>query len=102
MRPDQLDRLARALQALAPALRPRPRRLRVDLVTVRWPRPDAPAGDAEIADVADEVILVPPCDPLLQPIVASLPLQLLAYYVADINGTDVDQPRNLAKSVTVE
>jgi glucosamine--fructose-6-phosphate aminotransferase (isomerizing) len=39
---------------------------------------------------------------MLQPIVASVPLQLLAYHVADLKGTDVDQPRNLAKSVTVE
>jgi glucosamine--fructose-6-phosphate aminotransferase (isomerizing) len=38
----------------------------------------------------------------LQPILASVPLQLLAYHVADLKGTDVDQPRNLAKSVTVE
>jgi glucosamine--fructose-6-phosphate aminotransferase (isomerizing) len=48
------------------------------------------------------VILVPKVDPFLQPILASVPLQLLAYHVADLKGTDVDQPRNLAKSVTVE
>jgi glucosamine--fructose-6-phosphate aminotransferase (isomerizing) len=41
-------------------------------------------------------------DPLLDPILATVPLQLLAYHVADLRGTDVDQPRNLAKSVTVE
>jgi glucosamine--fructose-6-phosphate aminotransferase (isomerizing) len=48
------------------------------------------------------VVLVPRVDAMLQPIVASVPLQLLAYHVADLKGTDVDQPRNLAKSVTVE
>jgi glucosamine--fructose-6-phosphate aminotransferase (isomerizing) len=47
-------------------------------------------------------MLVPDCAEELQPIVASVPLQLLAYYLADLKGTDVDQPRNLAKSVTVE
>ncbi|MCA9683458.1 MAG: glutamine--fructose-6-phosphate transaminase (isomerizing) [Myxococcales bacterium] len=62
----------------------------------------ATAGDDEIGDVADDVILVPKVDPFLQPILASVPLQLLAYHVADLKGTDVDQPRNLAKSVTVE
>ncbi|NVB37373.1 glutamine--fructose-6-phosphate transaminase (isomerizing) [Pseudenhygromyxa sp. WMMC2535] len=62
----------------------------------------ATAGDERIGDVADDVILVPKVDPFLQPILASVPLQLLAYHVADIKGTDVDQPRNLAKSVTVE
>jgi glucosamine--fructose-6-phosphate aminotransferase (isomerizing) len=62
----------------------------------------ATAGDERIGDVADDVVLVPRVDPMLQPIVASVPLQLLAYHVADLKGTDVDQPRNLAKSVTVE
>jgi glutamine---fructose-6-phosphate transaminase (isomerizing) len=62
----------------------------------------ATAGDDQIGDVADDVILVPKVDPYLQPILASVPLQLLAYHVADLKGTDVDQPRNLAKSVTVE
>jgi glucosamine--fructose-6-phosphate aminotransferase (isomerizing) len=62
----------------------------------------ATAGDELIGDVADDVILVPKVDPYLQPILASVPLQLLAYHVADLKGTDVDQPRNLAKSVTVE
>ena len=45
---------------------------------------------------------VPSCDPLLAPIIYTIPLQLLSYHVAIIKGTDVDQPRNLAKSVTVE
>ena len=52
--------------------------------------------------MVEDVILVPDVDPRLQPIVASVPLQLLAYFIADLKGTDVDQPRNLAKSVTVE
>ena len=59
-------------------------------------------GDSRIAQIADDVILVPEADPLLDPILTVIPLQLLAYHVADLNGTDVDQPRNLAKSVTVE
>lgn len=44
----------------------------------------------------------PPCDPLIAPLVMSAPIQLLAYHVAVQKGADVDQPRNLAKSVTVE
>jgi glucosamine--fructose-6-phosphate aminotransferase (isomerizing) len=62
----------------------------------------ATAGDELIGDIADDVILIPKVDAYLQPILASVPLQLLAYHVADLKGTDVDQPRNLAKSVTVE
>ena len=62
----------------------------------------ASAGDEVLGDLADDVILIPHVDAFLQPIVASVPLQLLAYFVADLKGTDVDQPRNLAKSVTVE
>ena len=62
----------------------------------------ATMGDEQIGELAEDVILVPPVHPLLQSIVASVPLQLLAYYIADQRGTDVDQPRNLAKSVTVE
>ena len=61
-----------------------------------------PASDQEIESLADDVIWVPSLDPFLQPMVANVPLQLLAYYIADHRGTDVDQPRNLAKSVTVE
>jgi glucosamine--fructose-6-phosphate aminotransferase (isomerizing) len=45
---------------------------------------------------------MPPASALLAPVIATVPLQLLAYHVADMRGTDVDQPRNLAKSVTVE
>ena len=62
----------------------------------------ATRGDTDIGALADEVILIPDAPPMLQPLLTVLPLQLLAYYVADFKGTDVDQPRNLAKSVTVE
>ncbi|WDE05423.1 glutamine--fructose-6-phosphate transaminase (isomerizing) [Thalassomonas viridans] len=61
---------------------------------------DAAANFA--SDETMKVIDVPHCDDLIAPIVYTLPLQLLSYYVAIIKGTDVDQPRNLAKSVTVE
>lgn len=54
------------------------------------------------SDETMKVIDVPHCDDIIAPIVYTLPLQLLSYYVAIIKGTDVDQPRNLAKSVTVE
>ncbi|MBW3538265.1 glutamine--fructose-6-phosphate transaminase (isomerizing) [Candidatus Parcubacteria bacterium] len=59
-------------------------------------------GDQDIAKLARDVITIPPVSPWIEPIVANLPLQLLAYYMAVERGTDVDQPRNLAKSVTVE
>jgi len=62
----------------------------------------ATRGDTCIGEVADDLFLVPPAPPPLQPLLTVLPLQLLAYHVADFKGTDVDQPRNLAKSVTVE
>jgi len=62
----------------------------------------ATRGDNEIGSHADDVVLVPETALELQPILTVLPLQMLAYYVADQKGTDVDQPRNLAKSVTVE
>jgi glucosamine--fructose-6-phosphate aminotransferase (isomerizing) len=62
----------------------------------------ATEGDTEIAEKADEVIYLPEVDDHIAPIVAVVPLQLLAYHVAVLKGTDVDQPRNLAKSVTVE
>ena len=54
------------------------------------------------SDKAMKVLHVPSCDPLIAPIIYTIPLQLLSYHVAIIKGTDVDQPRNLAKSVTVE
>ena len=59
-------------------------------------------GDEEAAAIADHIIWVPKVDELLSPIVNVVPLQLLAYHIADIDGKDVDQPRNLAKTVTVE
>jgi glucosamine--fructose-6-phosphate aminotransferase (isomerizing) len=59
-------------------------------------------GDHNIRQVADHVITIPSSRELLLPILEVLPLQLLAYYCAVHLGRDVDQPRNLAKSVTVE
>jgi glucosamine--fructose-6-phosphate aminotransferase (isomerizing) len=59
-------------------------------------------GDEEIGKVADHVIRVPPTDEILLPLLEIVPLQLLAYHIAVRLGCDVDQPRNLAKSVTVE
>ncbi|HET9156972.1 MAG TPA: glutamine--fructose-6-phosphate transaminase (isomerizing) [Myxococcaceae bacterium] len=58
--------------------------------------------DTQVSSLADDVIRVRASSALLGPIVTAVPLQLLAYHVADLRGTDVDQPRNLAKSVTVE
>ncbi|HEX6984431.1 MAG TPA: SIS domain-containing protein [Planctomycetaceae bacterium] len=62
----------------------------------------ATEGDARIAKLADEVLYVPRTLPLLAPLVTSVPVQLLAYHTAVVRGLDVDKPRNLAKSVTVE
>jgi glutamine---fructose-6-phosphate transaminase (isomerizing) len=62
----------------------------------------ATEGDTLIAEKADHIIYVPECSPLLSPVVTVIPLQLLAYHIAVWRGADVDQPRNLAKSVTVE
>jgi glucosamine--fructose-6-phosphate aminotransferase (isomerizing) len=59
-------------------------------------------SDQHVAELADEVIRVPEVEPFLQPIVNSIPLQLLSYHIAVLRGCDVDKPRNLAKSVTVE
>ena len=61
-----------------------------------------PMHESEAADVFDDLIPVPVADELLSPILAVIPLQLLAYHIAARRGLDVDQPRNLAKSVTVE
>src|SRR5215469_4692201 len=58
--------------------------------------------NAELEEVAWEIITVPPTHRLLTPVLLTVPLQLLAYHIAVYRGTDVDQPRNLAKSVTVE
>jgi glucosamine--fructose-6-phosphate aminotransferase (isomerizing) len=62
----------------------------------------ATEGNRDVADVADQTLFVPDTDWVLQPILAILPLQLLAYHIARLNGLNVDQPRNLAKTVTVE
>ena len=62
----------------------------------------ASEGDTAIKRYADSLITIPLTNELLSPIVAAIPLQLFAYYVADANGCDIDQPPNLAKSVTVE
>jgi glucosamine--fructose-6-phosphate aminotransferase (isomerizing) len=59
-------------------------------------------GDEEVAEMADHVITIPQTLDFLYPILTVLPLQLLAYHIAVMRGCDVDQPRNLAKSVTVE
>jgi glucosamine--fructose-6-phosphate aminotransferase (isomerizing) len=58
--------------------------------------------DTEIERHADMVLRIPEMDDLLAPVAAVVPLQLLAYHVARLRGHDIDQPRNLAKSVTVE
>ncbi|MBM3266596.1 MAG: glutamine--fructose-6-phosphate transaminase (isomerizing) [Candidatus Sericytochromatia bacterium] len=62
----------------------------------------ATEGDTEILSHVDRVLYVPACPELLSPVVNVVPLQMLAYYIARILGKDIDQPRNLAKSVTVE
>ncbi len=58
--------------------------------------------DAKLSDLFESIIRVPEVSELLSPIIAIIPLQLIAYYIAEFLGKDVDQPRNLAKSVTVE
>ena len=62
----------------------------------------ATEGDTQIGKMADDVFFIPEAPEVLQPILASIPLQLFAYHVAVLLGRDVDKPRNLAKSVTVE
>jgi len=60
------------------------------------------AGAARLGDSVAQVIELPAVDPFVAPLLYALPIQLLAYHAAVWKGTDVDQPRNLAKSVTVE
>ena len=60
------------------------------------------AGAAKLRGIAVETIVLPAVDPFVAPILYAIPVQMLAYHVAVLKGTDVDQPRNLAKSVTVE
>jgi glucosamine--fructose-6-phosphate aminotransferase (isomerizing) len=62
----------------------------------------ASEGDQDAHSLADETIEIPKSDPAFLPFLTVIPLQLFSYYVADLKGTDVDQPRNLAKTVTVE
>jgi glutamine---fructose-6-phosphate transaminase (isomerizing) len=62
----------------------------------------ATEGSGQVAEHAEEVVEVPRTDWLLQPLLAVIPLQLMAYYIARARGLNVDQPRNLAKTVTVE
>jgi glucosamine--fructose-6-phosphate aminotransferase (isomerizing) len=62
----------------------------------------ATQGDRQIGTLVDHVLEVPATPELLSPVVVAVPLQLFAYHVAKLRGCDVDQPRNLAKSVTVE
>lgn len=62
----------------------------------------AAEGDERIEEIADDVVFIPQMDEFLQPIISIIPLQFLSYHVAVMRGCDVDKPRNLAKSVTVE
>jgi len=62
----------------------------------------ATEGDARVEALADHVLWVPETPWLLSPVISVIPLQLFAYHIASLRGLDVDQPRNLAKSVTVE
>ena len=62
----------------------------------------ATRDDEVVASLADMVIPMPPAPPCIQPLLLAIPLQLLAYHLGVLRGCDVDQPRNLAKSVTVE
>ncbi len=62
----------------------------------------ATEGDERVRELVDQVLWVPECPWMLSPVITSIPLQILAYQIATMRGLDVDQPRNLAKSVTVE
>ena len=59
-------------------------------------------GDLVSPTISDDVFSIPPADELIAPLLSVIPLQLLSYYVGTLKGIDVDKPRNLAKSVTVE
>jgi glucosamine--fructose-6-phosphate aminotransferase (isomerizing) len=59
-------------------------------------------NDEEAAKIFDTVLEIPPIDDWFSPLLTVIPLQLMSYFIADYLGKDVDQPRNLAKSVTVE
>jgi glucosamine--fructose-6-phosphate aminotransferase (isomerizing) len=60
------------------------------------------AGVQRAGNAARWAITLPECDPFIAPLIYALPIQMLAYHIAVLKGTDVDQPRNLAKAVTVE
>jgi glucosamine--fructose-6-phosphate aminotransferase (isomerizing) len=62
----------------------------------------ATEGDKKIAEIADDVVYLPQVNSFVLPLIGIIPLQLLAYHIAELRNCDVDQPRNLAKSVTVE
>jgi glucosamine--fructose-6-phosphate aminotransferase (isomerizing) len=62
----------------------------------------ASEGDAETANLADDVIAIPRASEFISPFLVSLPMQLIAYHIGVRRGCDIDQPRNLAKTVTVE
>jgi glucosamine--fructose-6-phosphate aminotransferase (isomerizing) len=62
----------------------------------------SPPGNEGLADLGATLLPIPAADALVQPVLAAVPLQLLAYRIARLRGLDVDQPRNLAKTVTVE
>jgi glucosamine--fructose-6-phosphate aminotransferase (isomerizing) len=62
----------------------------------------ATVGNDQVAGLAQHVLQAPVVADAISPLVTVIPLQLLSYYIADLKGTDVDQPRNLAKTVTVE
>ena len=62
----------------------------------------ATSGNQHIQDYVEEVVYIPEVEDVFSPLLTIIPLQLLAYYIAALKGYDVDKPRNLAKSVTVE
>jgi glucosamine--fructose-6-phosphate aminotransferase (isomerizing) len=62
----------------------------------------ATRGDKEIENIADHIIRIPDAEEIFIPLLATIPLQLLAMYTAEHVGADIDKPKNLAKSVTVE
>ena len=95
-RPD-LGRPGPGLEPERPVEQDRPAFLRPDLHAI-----GLVDQAARVEGVAEETILIPRTDWVLQPLLAIIPLQLLAYHVARLNGLNVDQPRNLAKTVTVE
>ena len=65
-------------------------------------KPVITEGDRTSEDISDDVMIVPEADEIVAPMLSVVPLQLLAYYIGVAKGCDVDKPRNLAKSVTVE